>query len=205
MPDREPLDSIAEQISEALDVLIDALRENVAEVHDDLVGRGLDPSDDPSHFSASVRRYTLENLKPYFPTIAERNNNMSPVHLILGPHELRMLHAADGSLPRPQTDMRKAYYERNDQGILDLNVYPPDHMVAIGADESAVEEARLVLLWDSTGSDLTMLALCRPSLAQWPGESLTLFTNAESEDDLDEIRPDESGEGEGTGTDTDRE
>lgn len=187
MPDREPLESVAAQIEGALDLLVDALRSSVAEVHDDLVGRGLDPAEDASHFSASVRRYTLEVMKPSFPDLIKRNNNMSPIHLILGPHELRMLHARDGELPRPQTEARRAYYEQNDQGILELNVYPPDQMVAIPEDETAVEEATLVLLWDSEGPELTILDLYRPSMTSWPGERLRLFTAPEAEEDLDEI------------------
>jgi hypothetical protein len=178
-----PLHVIAGQISGALELLTDLLREAIAQVWSDLEGRGIDPTQDPANFSSNVRLSVREQLRHIMSEELAGNSNMSPVHLVLGPHQIRMLHASKGELPRPATKARTEYYRSNDTPLFELNIYAASDVVDIDPELEAIEEAALVLLWDSERDQLTQLTLCRPSLTSWPGETyhLTIVTDAEED------------------------
>jgi hypothetical protein len=199
---REPLSEVARRIEPALRLLIDLLRDGVATASAEDAARGYDSSDDKSFFNHAVRRYVREQVRPYFPNM-KKSAPMSPIHLHLGPHQLKVLHAEDGGLPSPKTDARKAFYGRNDLGLFSLNVYAPDELYDADDEAQEVPEGSLVLIWDSEGTDLTQATLIRP----WKtgNESEPLLTPVVQED-LDEIgrRRDagsESGQRTGTGDD----
>jgi hypothetical protein len=199
--DYEPLDEIARSIDAALYVIAELLREAIVVASEDAEAHGYDPADDRSHFNHNVRRHLRENIRPYFPTIPKQAP-MSPIHLPLGPHQLKVLHAEDGGLPYPRTAARKAFYERNDLGLVALNVFPPDELYVIDDGVEEVPEGTLVVVWDSEGRDLTQLALIRPTREGVHNHDLLDHVVAEA--DLDEIRSDreESGQGDArTGTD----
>jgi hypothetical protein len=188
MEKKTEVDEIAAQIAGALALVIEALRRSIATVHASNVHKGLDPYEDPSLFSHSVRRLVREDMKTHFPNIDRTSPNMSPIHLLLGPHELRLMKTRDGALPPPRTDARMAYYAKNDQGILALNIFPPDDLIEIEDDLDSITEATLVLLWSSKDAELTRVRLCKPSLKDWPGPCTDLLATSEAEADFDEIQ-----------------
>ena len=188
MDTKTEVDEIADQISGGLALIIEALRRAIAKVHGSGVRQGLDPYEDPSLFSHNVRRLVREDMKAHFPNIDRTSPNMSPIHLLLGPHELRLMKSRDGALPPARTDARMAYYAKNDQGTLALNIFPPDDLIEIDDDVDSITEATLVLLWGSKDAELTRVRLCKPSLKDWPGPCTDLLAISEAEADLDEIQ-----------------
>lgn len=186
----------AEQIEGALGLLIEALAPAIADEHQRQVELGWNPDDDPALHSHLVRKNVRERILASFPDSDRGSANMSPIHLVLGPHQLRMTRANEGALPPPRTEARKAYYRTNDLGLLAMNIYPPDDLVAVDSDVDSIELAHLVLLWDSDGPELTGVQLCRPSMEEWPGASIELLSAPEAEEDLEGIQRQESVEGE---------
>jgi hypothetical protein len=83
--------------------------------------------------------------------------------------------------------------------VLSLNIYEASEVVDVDPADDAIDEARLALIWDSSGPDLATLELCRPSNANWPGEALRLLTAEVAEDDLDEIRDEREESGDDLG------
>ena len=194
-PALTPLNVVAERIRPALDLLLDALRDALLDVTTDHETKGYDPADDPSLFNSQVRRAVCERIGPVKDN-TKPTSNMSPVRLPLGPYDLRMVHAEDGTPPTPRTEKRKEYYSFNDQCTFALNVFAPDGLVVIEDGVTQVDENTLLLVWDSAGAHLTHAELHRPSLLH-RGDSLGLLKPVAVEDDI-EITP--TGEGE-EGTD----
>jgi hypothetical protein len=64
-------------------------------------------------------------------------------------------------------------------------LFPPDGLVMVEDETKFVDENSLVLIWDTTVSELTVATLCRPSLAEFPGQSLNVLTSVVIEDDLE--------------------
>jgi hypothetical protein len=203
-PRRASLEAIARRIAPALNLLLEYLSEAVEKTMTDSVRDGYDSTDDKAHFNGNVRRAVRERLKPHFPTMPKRAV-MSPLHLDLGPYQLKVLHAQDGELPRPQTDARRLFYAINTSGLLTFNVYPPDEMISLEEGEDQFAEGALVLIWDSEGTDLTLAALYQPTPND-AGPHIDLLALAEAEEVTDDFsgigrRDDEErGEDAATGT-----
>jgi hypothetical protein len=193
---------IAGRIMPALQLLLSYLEEGIASTEARFRDDGHEPDDDSATFNADVRLHVRTKMRKHLPMPAKAA--MSPVHLPLGPYHVKMLHADDGSLPRPRTESRRLFYAVNDYGIMSLNVTPPDELVEIEDDTTEVQDGSLVLVWDSSGADLVQADLYLTSLSPWPGQKLDLLatTAVESEEDITDIRateqPDEEAEAVGS-------
>jgi len=199
----DDLVAIANRIWRPLDLLLDFLADALRVEHDRCIADGLDPEEDPSTFAGTVRRNVYDKVKPHLPPQPGRAP-MSPLYLDLGPYQLRVLHAENGTVPRPRTAARRQYYRRNELGILSMNLL--DHpLVEIEDGISEVEDGSLVLVWDNDGAELTQADLYRPPLADFPGRHLDLLTNTVVEVEADfDVRLEGTGTGIGaaaTGTD----
>lgn len=161
---------------------------------------------DTATSNANVRRYVRSRMSNHLPL--RPRAPMSPLHFELGPYTLKVLHAEQGTLPRPRTDKRRMFYAANDHGMFSLNIFAQSNdVVNVDSDEKQLEEGCLVLVWDSAdGRTLTQAELFRVSLAEWPGDRINLLaaTVVTLEGDLDEIRKstdaDEGREFKATGT-----
>ncbi len=182
------LSEIARRLMPALQLLLDYLQEGIAATDARFREDGHEADDDSATFNANVRLHVRTGMRKHLPLAPKAA--MSPVHLPLGPYQVKMLHAADGSLPRPRTEARRSFYAVNDYGIMSLNVTPPDALVEIEQDTMEIQDGNLVLVWESSGADLTKADLYLASLANWPGEKLDLLaeTAVEQEEDITEIQ-----------------
>jgi hypothetical protein len=188
----DDLVAIANRIWRPLDLLLEFLADALRAEHDKCIAVGLDPVEDPCTFAGTIRRNVYDKIKPHLPPQPGRAP-MSPLYLDLGPYQLRVLHAENGTVPRPRTAARRQYYRRNELGILSMNIL--DHpLIEIEEDISEVKDGSLVLVWDNDGAELTQAHLYRPPLSDFPGRHLDLLTNTVVEVEADfDVRLDDTG------------
>lgn len=199
MTDHESLDIISGRITPALTLVVDALSDALPTVIATLDNLDWKPDDDPALLNNMVRHDVRERLKPVFEELSKTNANMSPVHLHLGPYQVRLVHAREGAVPPPGSQARSDYYASNDHPSLVLNVFPPDAIVVLEPDQESFSEYALLLLWDSDRERLTQFTLCRP-FGEQRHELLHLLVVEEAERDLDEIERKDEGREQRTGT-----
>ena len=192
MINEDDLAAIADRIWRPLDLLLDFLADALRTEYDKCIADGLDPEEDPCTFAGTIRRNVYDKIKPHLPPLHGRAP-MSPLYLDLGPYQLRVLHAENGTVPRPRTAARRLYYRRNELGILSMNLL--DHpLVEIEEGISEVTDGSLVLVWDNEGAELTQADLYRPPLADFPGRHLDLLTNTVVEVEADfDVRLEDTG------------
>ena len=192
MINEDDLVAIANRIWQPLDLLLDFLTDALRVEYDKCVADGLDPAEDPCTFAGTIRRNVNDKIKPHLPQQRGRAP-MSPLYLDLGPYQLRILHAENGTVPRPRTAARRQYYRRNELGIRSMNLL--DHpLVEIEEGISEIEDGSLVLVWDNDGAEVTQADLYRPPLTDFPGRHLDLLTNTVVEVEADfDVRLDDSG------------
>ena len=199
MTEHDSIDLIAERITPALTLVLNALVEALPTAIAACEALDYVPSEDRSLLNNLVRRDVRERLKPMFEGLAHGNANMSPVHLPLGPYQARLVHAREGGVPPAASQARIDYYAANDQPSLALNVFPPDSVVVIEEEVEAVNEYTLLLLWDSEGDQLTQFTLARPFASQ-RHELLHLLVIEEAAEDLHDIERKRDEGDERTGT-----
>ena len=148
MHHEEDLETIAGRILQPLDYALRYLGEGIEKECGRCAADGIDPAADPCTFAANVRRYVLHTMRAHLPLPARAP--MSPLHLDLGPYQLKILHADDGVAPSPRTDARREFYRLNELGVLSMNVFPStgSGLVGISEDVTSVLDASLVLVWD---------------------------------------------------------
>lgn len=192
MINEDDLVAIANRIWRPLDLLLEYLADALRAEYDKCIADGLDPEEDPCTFAGTIRRNVYDKIKPHLPSQPGRAP-MSPLYLDLGPYQLRVLHAENGTVPRPRTTARRRYYGRNELGILSMNLM--DHpLVEIEEGISEIEDGSLVLIWDNDGAELTQADLYRPPLAGFPGKHLNLLTNTVVEVEADfDVRIEDTG------------
>jgi hypothetical protein len=201
----DDLVAIANRIWPPLDLLLGYLADGLREEYEDCIAKGIDPAEDACTFAGTVRRNVYDKMRPHLPPPLARAP-MSPLHFDLGPYQLKVLHAEEGTVPRPRTARRRRYYRRNELGIMSMNLLLDHPLVVIEEEVEEIEDGSLVLVWDNDGPELTLADLYRPPLADFPGRSLDLLhaTAVVVEPDFPGVRRDDTGAGDGraaTGTD----
>jgi len=186
----EDLETIASRILQPLDYALTYLAEGIEKECGRCAADGIDPAADPCTFAANVRRYVLHAMRAHLPLPVRAP--MSPLHLDLGPYQLKILHADDGDAPSPRTDARREFYRLNELGVMSMNVYPAtgSSLVVISEDVTEVLDSSLVLVWDYSGAELTQADLYRPPVTGFPGPSFDLLAATETvtEDDFSGVR-----------------
>ena len=205
MINEDDLAAIANRIWRPLDLLLEYLADGLREEYESCLAKGVDPAEDACVFAGTVRRNVYGKMKPHLPPQSSRAP-MSPLHFDLGPYQLKVLHAEEGTVPRPRTAARRAFYRKNELCIMSMNIVLDHPLVQIEEEISEVEDGSLVLIWDNDGPELIQAHLYRPPLAGFPGRHLDLLTNTvvEVEQDFEDVRRDDSDTGTGraaTGTD----
>jgi hypothetical protein len=182
----DDLATIANRIWRPLDLVLGYLGDSLRDEYDRCAIKGIDPEEDPCTFAANVRKDVYDEMKPHLPQRPSRAP-MSPLHLDLGPYQLKVLHADNGTVPRARTKARKAFYRRNELGIVSMNLVLDHPLIELAEEITLVEDGSLVLVWDNLGPDLTRADLYRPPLTNFPGKHLDLLTNTviEVEPDID--------------------
>ena len=150
MTQEDDLATIANRIWRPLDLLLGYLADALRDEYDRCAAKEIDPEEDPCTFAANVRKDVYDKMKPHLPQRPGRAP-MSPLHLDLGPYQLKVLHAEDGSVPRPRTNARKAFYRRNELGIMSMNVLFDHPLIELAEEITEIEDGSLVLVWDNVG------------------------------------------------------
>ena len=192
MPE-DDLETVAGRVWPALELLIDFLAEGIEQEYARCEEEGIDPLSDAATFAATVRRFVFNAMRPHLPLPSKAP--MSPLHIDLGPYQLKVLRAAQGTVPYPRTDARRAFYQINELGILAMNM-PVGPLVEIDEEIDSVEEGSLVLIWYNIGPVLAQAELYRPTLTGFPGPSLDLLATTEvvEDDDFPDVRRDDEGD-----------
>lgn len=205
MINEDDLLAIANRIWRLLDLLLEHLADGLREEYENCLAKDVDPEEDACTFAGTVRRNVYSKMKPHLPPQSSRAP-MSPLHFDLGPYQLKVLHAEEGTVPRPRTLARRAFYRRNELGIMSMNVVLDHPLMQIEEEISEVKDGSLVLVWDNDGPELIQAHLYRPPLVGFPGKHLDLLTGTvvEVEPDFQVDRRDESHNGtRGVATGTD--
>lgn len=201
----DDLVAIANRIWRPLDLLLGYLADGLQEEYEACIAKGIDPAEDACTFAGTVRRSVYDKMRPHLPPQSARAP-MSPLHFDLGPYQLKVLHAEEGTVPRPRTVTRRRFYRRNELGIMSMNLLLDHPLVVIEEEVKEIEDGSLVLVWDNDGPELILADLYRPPLADFPGRSLDLLhaTAVVVEPDFPDVRRDDTGTGDSraaTGTD----
>ncbi|MFA5774847.1 MAG: hypothetical protein WC864_05670 [Ilumatobacteraceae bacterium] len=190
LPD-ESLSDATERLWPFLNLVYERLSEAVVLTSAHHVANGLVESADPAFMCAFVRRTLRQSLTVDYPMLAEKNGNMSAIHLDLNHEQFKVLHAREGDVPPAESDARLQYYGINDapQGVLDYTDASCDGFV----------KTAFVIVWDAQDGKVTKFSLCRPHGDGRVAEQvdfLALRNQVEPEDDIniEKIEVDRRGE-----------